>query len=73
MAKTEAKSEQMDEEMTAICAELAEAKPGTDFAALNKRLAVLQQESKITEKKWEEAAAALEEVLQRQEQKLGEL
>ena len=58
--ETEATMEALDQEQEEIYAALAEAKPDTDFAALNRRLIEIKKEMDHEATRWEEAADKLE-------------
>ncbi|MGI6356897.1 MAG: ABC-F family ATP-binding cassette domain-containing protein [Lentisphaeria bacterium] len=73
VAAAESESEALEKEQAEIFDTLAEALPGTDFAALNRRLAAIKEEIEAAAERWEEAAVALEDVRKRQEEKLNSI
>ncbi|MBO7532727.1 MAG: hypothetical protein J6T46_01970, partial [Victivallales bacterium] len=70
---TEKKSESLEAEQAQIFSDMANAKPGLDFAALNKRLAEIKKELEDTVWEWDEASRKLEDVNKRCEAKLAAL
>ena len=60
IAAAENKSEQLEAEQAQIYSDMANARPGLDFAALNKRLADIKKELEDQAWAWEEASEKLE-------------
>ncbi len=73
VAAAETECEALESEQADICDALAAARPGTDFAALNRRLAAIKDDIEAATSRWEAAAAALDDVLKRQDDKLNSL
>lgn len=73
VAAAETESEALEKEQAEIFDALSAARPGTDFAALNRRLAALKGDIEIAAGRWEAAAAALDDVRKRQEDKLNSI
>lgn len=73
VAKDEELIAKLEKELGELFLALSEAKPNTDFAALNKRVAAVQFELEQANQQWEKASLKLEEILKRQEAKLKEL
>jgi ATP-binding cassette subfamily F protein 3 len=71
--ETEATMEALDQEQEEIYAALAEAKPDTDFAALNRRLIEIKKEMDHEATRWEEAADKLERLSAECEARIAEL
>lgn len=63
----------LEEEQNGLYEALAKAEPGTDFEALNKRLTDIKREMDNAAWAWEEASRALDNVLQRQDERLAAL
>ncbi|NMA47578.1 MAG: ATP-binding cassette domain-containing protein [Lentisphaerae bacterium] len=61
----------LEEEQNSLYETLAKAEPGTDFETINKRLADIKREMDDAAWAWEEASRALDNVLQRQEERLA--
>ena len=57
--QSEARIIALEEEQSSLVASLEAAAPGTDFAALNKRLAEIQRDLSVVNALWEQAAAEL--------------
>ncbi len=57
--QSEARIIALEEEQSTLVASLEAAAPGTDFAALNKRLAEIQRDLAVVNALWEQAAAEL--------------
>ena len=64
---------ELETEQNAIYEKLNTPEPGADFAALNKRLAEINQESENETWKWEEASTALEKLEQEFQERLKNL
>lgn len=73
VAKHENTIAELETEQEGLYAALAEAKPGTDFEAINKRLVDIKHDMDSAAWAWEEASRALDNVLQRQEERLAAL
>lgn len=69
----EKKSETLEAEQAQIFSDMANAKPGLDFAALNKRLAEIKKELENTVWEWDEASRKLEDVNKRCEARIAAL
>ncbi len=63
----------LDQEQTEIYAAIAAAKPNTDFAALNRRLAEIRKEMDLQVSNWEKSAARLEKLTAECEGRIAEL
>lgn len=73
VAAAETESEALEKEQAEIYDALSAARPGTDFAALNRRLSALKDDIEAATGRWEAAAAALDDVRKRQEDKLNSI
>ncbi len=73
VADSEARMEALDLEQKNIYAALAEAKPDTDFAALNRRLIEIKKEMDWEASRWEEASDKLERLSAECEARIAEL
>ncbi|MBP5672477.1 MAG: ATP-binding cassette domain-containing protein [Victivallales bacterium] len=69
----EKKSEMLEAEQAQIFSDMANAKPGLDFAALNKRLAEIKKELEDAVWEWDEASRNLEDVNKRCEARIAAL
>ena len=69
----EKKSETLEAEQAQIFSDMANAKPGLNFAALNKRLAEIKKELEDTVWEWDEASRKLEDVNKRCEARIAAL
>ena len=70
---SEAQMEALDQEQKDIYQALAEAKPETDFAALNRRLNEIKREMEQQATRWEQAAEKLERLSAECEARIAEL
>ncbi|MDD3952727.1 MAG: ABC-F family ATP-binding cassette domain-containing protein [Lentisphaeria bacterium] len=73
VAASEACMEALDQEQKNIYTALAEAKPDTDFAALNRRLIEIKKEMDCEASRWEEASDKLERLSAECEARIAEL
>lgn len=73
MQDAEETVEKLEAEQQVIYDEIIEAKPGTDFATLNKRLAEIKKEIDDAYWQWDEATSGLEDVNKRCEEKIAAL
>lgn len=73
IAEAEDKTEQLEAEQAQIYSDMANARPGTDFAALNKRLADIKKEMEDLAWEWETASEKLEAINKQIEMKIAAL